>query len=84
MNETNVGYALNWRYTDRANETMHAEGVQDHSVQTAPFPALPVAGDLISWDWLAGGQPFKVMSRAFIYSDPRTIAVELTVGLADE
>jgi hypothetical protein len=73
------GSAISMKYvfTEAGMDVLTREGIRVHTVSTAPFPAVPIAGDLISWDWLAGGRSFIVIERKFIWTGPRDVAVQL-------
>lgn len=81
MQEEIVAYNINFVLNGAAKELASAEGLQSHTISTAPYPCIPIAGDLISWDWLADGKLFIVVSRLFIWDDPRTVTVQLLLDL---
>lgn len=84
MQPQSTGFDIDWVFTQAARDVMRSEGIQNHSIGTAPFPTLPIAGDLISWDWLADGRSFVVVSREFIWSNPRKLAVRLFLDIPAE
>ncbi len=81
MSSNAPGYTIDWVFTEAARDVMAAEGMQAHSIGPAPFPTLPIAGDLIAWDWLAGSRPFLVTRREFIWSDPQNLSVRFLLDL---
>lgn len=72
---------FNLVFTPQAIQALEQEGVKDHKIQTSNWPCTPVAGDLISWDWLCDGRLFIVESRLLIWNDPQTCVVQLLLGL---
>jgi hypothetical protein len=68
---------LRHEFTPKARELLTQEGVVNHAFPSMPYPALPVAGDLISYDWLCDGRLFTVQSRLFIWESAERLVVQL-------
>lgn len=68
---------ISFVFTESAQAVLNSEGIKTHRFETTPFPAIPIEGDLLSWDWIADGKLFRVESRLFIWNDPQNVVVQL-------
>lgn len=71
-------------FTERAITFLQREGINNHQMQSLPWPVVPAAGDLITWEWLADGEVFEVRSRMIRWeAADQPAVVQLLLDLPD-